>query len=186
MKQLHFSIIFSILLSMFAVQSYAHDIEVKNADGVPIYYKWKNSKKELSVSYRGDYTNTYSNEYLGEVVIPAYVFYGGKKYPVTSIGRMAFEFCKTLTSVIIPNSVTSIEERAFYECRNITSITLPNSVTSIGSSAFSCCIGLTSFNIPNSVTSIGDWAFYNCQGLTSITFPNSVASIGSNAFKGCI
>lgn len=175
-----------ILLSMFAVQSYAHDIEVKNADGVPIYYKWKNSKKELSVSYRGDYINTYSYEYQGEVVIPAYVYYGGVKYPVTSIGKSAFESCATLTSVTVPNSVTFIEERAFQGCRNITSISLSNSVISIGSNAFSDCIGLTSFNIPNSVTSIGDWAFCNCQGLTSITFPNSVTSIGVKAFNGCI
>ncbi len=81
--------------------------------------------------------------------------------------------------------MTTIGSAAFDGCRGLTSITLPNSVTSIGNSAFSGCSGLTSLTIPSSVTSIGDNAFYGCSGLTSITIPNSVTSIGSSAFSGC-
>ena len=58
---------------------------------------------------------------------------------VTSFGT-AFQGCRKLNSVTIPNSVTSIEERAFYDCRRLTSVTIPNSVTSIGWRAFSYCI----------------------------------------------
>ncbi len=94
-----------------------------------------------------------------------------------------FNGCKSLKSIILPNSVTSIESHAFSDCSGLTSITIPNSVTSIGWYAFYDCSGLTSITIPNSVTSIGSWAFFSCSGLTSITIPNSVTSIGSEAFK---
>ena len=116
-----------------------------------------------------------------EVYIPA--TYEG--LPVTSIGMSAFQLCRSLTSVIIPDSITSIGEWAFYNCSSLTSITIPDSVTSIGMSAFQECSSLTSITIPDSVTSIELMAFYNCSSLSSITIPDSVTSIGSEAFSGC-
>ena len=104
---------------------------------------------------------------------------------VISIGSSAFEDCSSLTSITLPNSVTSIGGWAFSGCSSLTSITLPNSITSIGYAAFSDCTSLTSITLPNSVTSIGDHAFYNCSSLTSITLPNSVTSIGGWAFYYC-
>ena len=104
---------------------------------------------------------------------------------VTSIGSSAFSSCTSLTSITIPSSVTSIGDRAFYSCSSLTSIIIPNSVTSIGNGAFRYCSSLTSITIPNSVTSIGDRAFYDCSALTSIIIPNSVTSIGRFAFFGC-
>jgi len=104
---------------------------------------------------------------------------------VTSIGKYAFFYCKSLTSVTIPNSVTSIGYMAFDSCESLTSVTIPDSVTSIGYSAFSWCTGLTSITIPDSVTSIGDHAFSHCDSLTSVTIPDSVTSIGSSAFLYC-
>ena len=160
----------------------AHDIEVKNADGVTIYYNYINNGTELEVTFRGSKSDSYSNEYQGNVAIPEEVTYMNRTRKVTSIGSNAFYDCKGLTSVTIPNSVTSIGNGAFAGCYGLTSVTIPNSVTSIGDSAFSGCYGLTSVTIPNSVTSIGNYAFYGCSGLTSVTIPNSVTSIGNYAF----
>ena len=118
----------------------AHDIEVKNADGVTIYYNYINNGTELEVSFRGSRYDSYSDEYQGNVVIPEEVTtYMSIPRKVTSIGYEAFYNCKSLTSVTIPNSVTSIGYEAFYNCKNLTSVTIPNSVTSIGSYAFRDC-----------------------------------------------
>ena len=104
---------------------------------------------------------------------------------VTSIGEMAFSGCTNLTSITVPDSVTSIGENAFFSCRRLTSVTIPDSVTSIGESAFSGCTSLTSITIPDSVTSISESAFSGCTSLTTVTIPDSVAGIGRKAFNGC-
>ena len=178
-------VLFTILAMLVSVSAFSHDIEVKNADGVTIYYNYVNDGTELAVTYQGGGYLSYSNEYQGNVVIPASVTYSGKTYPVTSIGYDAFDGCFGLTSVTIPNSVKSIGAGAFLRCSGLTSVTIPNSVTSIGNYAFEGCNSLTSIEIPDSVTSIGNYAFLYCSGLTSVTIPNSVTSIGSGAFGGC-
>ena len=94
----------------------AHDIEVKNADGVTIYYNYTNDGTELAVTFRGKYYTDYLDEYTGKVVIPEEVTCMDNTRKVTSIGESAFSYCKELTSVTIPNSVTSIGESAFYNC----------------------------------------------------------------------
>ena len=159
MKQFKLTFLLIVLMSMVGAKASAHDIEVKNADGKTIYYTYMNNETELAVSYRGSSYSSYSNEYSGVVNIPESVIYGGKTYPVTSIGSYAF-----------------------WNCSGLTSVTIPNSVTSIGKDAFSGCTGLTSVTIPNSVTSIGESTFYRCYGLRSIIIPNSVTSIGSGVF----
>ena len=124
-------------------------------------------------------------KYSGDIVIPSEITHNNVVCSVTSIGDYAFNGCKGLTSITIPNSVTSIGVNAFRNCTGLTCITIPNSVTSIGDIAFYGCTGLTSITIPNSVTSIGYSAFNGCTGLTSITIPNSVTSIGGSTFEGC-
>ena len=154
---------------------------VANADAVEIngiYYNLVSKIKEAEVTHG-------TNEYKGTVNIPSSFTYNNIDYRVTSIGSYAFEGCRDLTSVAIPNSVTNIREYAFSHCRKLTSITIPNSVTSIVGSVFMNCSGLTSVTIPNSVTYIGGSAFEGCSGLTSITIPNSVTSIGGAAFIDC-
>ena len=133
-------------------------------------------KEKLTVSV-GAVTTSISG-----VVIPETVKYDSVEYIVTSIARGAFDYCRRLTSITIPNSVTTIGDDAFFACRSLTSVEIPNSVTAIGKYAFYDCSGLTSIDIPNSVTEIGDDAFYGCSSLTSVDVPESVATIGEDAF----
>lgn len=100
---------------------------------------------------------------------------------LTVIERCAFDSCRYLQSIEIPDSVTRIEDYAF-NGSGICSIVIPNSVTSIGDYAFSWCKNLRSITIPESVTSIGNYAFDDC-GIREITIPNSVTHIGYGAFS---
>lgn len=104
---------------------------------------------------------------------------------VTSIGFSAFGGCTSLTNMEIPDGVTSIDSYAFELCEELTSIEIPNSVTSIGSDAFYSCTSLTKIEIPDSVTSISNYTFINCSSLKNIEIPDSVTTIGSGAFRGC-
>ena len=105
---------------------------------------------------------------------------------VTTIGPFSFQYCYSLSSITIPNTVTSIGGTyAFNGCYSLQSITIPDSVTTIGTYAFYQCYSLQSITIPNGVTSIGNYTFSRCSSLSSITIPNTVISIGNYAFYGC-
>lgn len=104
---------------------------------------------------------------------------------VTKIGDDAFRGCSRLKDVNIHNGVTSIGNDAFWGCYSLESITIPDGVTSIGVAAFGLCRNLTSVTIPDSVTEIDAYAFSRCYGLESITIPDSVISIRECTFEYC-
>ena len=83
------------------------------------------------------------------------------------------------------NELTTIDNELFYDDKSLTKIVLPDSVKSIGKWAFGGCIRLTSIAISNSITSIKKYAFYSCGSFTSVTIPSSITSIGDYAFVCC-
>ena len=201
MKNLY-TYLFVILMSMTYERAYAHDFEIKNSDGKTIYYNFNSDGSSVTVTYQGASYSSYSDEYSGEIVIPETVTYDGKTYSVTSIGREAFRYCSSLTSVTIPNSVTSIGYKAFVGCSGLTKVIVPNfDIKNWCSIKFDENYAnplyyahhlysdenteITELVIPDGVTSIGSSAFEYCIGLTSVTIPNSVTSIGASAFSGC-
>ncbi len=101
---------------------------------------------------------------------------------VTGIGAYAFEYCYSLTSVVIGESVEIIGEHAFYKCSSLTSAAIGESVEIISDYAFAYCSKITSIVIGGRVTSIGDLAFCYCSSLTNVVIPDSVESIGNSAF----
>ena len=190
MKRLKFHrAIVAIAMTLIGwLPSLAHDFEV---DGV--FYN-KTSDNTVAVTYKGYYSDSYTDEYEGNIVIPSSVDYNGATYSVTSIGDETFFYCLKLTSMEIPNSVTSIGDNAFVWCTGLTSIVVDagntiydsrNECNAIIETASNTLIsGCKNTIIPNSVTSIGYGAFA-CSTLKSIEIPNSVTSIGDEAFGSC-
>ena len=175
----HCLAVMAMLLCTLAARG--HDFEV---DG--IYYNITDEVNlTVEVTYRGEDSNSYLNEYSGTVTIPSAVVHNAKVYGVTSVGHSAFSRCGSLTSITLPESVTSIENYAFYECYSLESITIPESVARIEDSTFSGCSSLASIIIPGSVTSIENYAFMGCSSLNSITIPKKVEYIGAHAFREC-
>ena len=84
------------------------------------------------------------------------------KEGVRIICNNAFFCCRSLTDIVIPDSVTSIGDGAFEGCRSLTEVVIPDRVTNIGKGAFANCCSLAEVVIPNSVTTIGGFAFMKC------------------------
>ena len=184
LTQLRLTFLSTVLMSMAETNVLAHAIEVENADGVTIYYNWKNST-ELTVTYKGGGTwASVPNEYYGDVVIPETVNYEGVDYPVTSIDTYTFYQCN-VKSVVLPNSITTIGNGAFSGCSSLVSVTIPENLTSINDYVFRDCSALISVVIPDGITYIGKNAFNGCSGLKSVTIPNSVTSLYDSSFEGC-
>ncbi len=53
--------------------------------------------------------------------------------------------------VVVPTGVKKIGKNAFFYCSSLTSVTIPDSMTEIGWWAFSDCSSLTNVTIPDSV-----------------------------------
>jgi len=151
----------------------------------------------------------------GDVTIPGKVVLSGAECTVISIEDNAFDGCRTVASVSIPEGITSIGteafsgcgEMAFFGCSSLKSVIIPSSVTDIGSSAFAYCssleyvshfgsaavsesafrecTSLSSVDISGNVESIRIYAFFCCSSLESIDFPDSLKSIEMRAFFGC-
>lgn len=83
-----------LVVMMLPLVARAHDIEVKNADGVTIYYNYTNNGTELEVAFRGSFYDSYSDDYTGKVVIPEEVTYMNRIHKVTGIEKMLSELAR--------------------------------------------------------------------------------------------
>ena len=200
------TLFYAFLIAGCAMAQESYDFSAVCESGQTLYYKITSSAEPYTVEVVQELD--YYDDLTGNLIIPQYVAYNGKKYSVISIGDGTFNKCYSLISVTIPNSVISIGQYAFNDCCGLKSIIIGDSVKSIGYSAFSLCVKLKSITIPNSVerienntfedcsslksviignsvTSIGGAAFYGCKGLASVNISDSVTEIGGGAFEGC-
>ncbi|ATA67453.1 hypothetical protein CGC48_01715 [Capnocytophaga cynodegmi] len=104
---------------------------------------------------------------------------------LTEIGESAFKSCHKLNNVVIPDEVKRLESDAFSDCRELTTITLSKQLTHIGGTAFNGCGKLASIELPETLEEIGISAFSDCKALTSITIPNKVTTLSTTLFWDC-
>ncbi len=114
------------------------------------------------------------------IEIPA--IYQGK--PVTVIAASGFSF-KSITDIILPNSITVIGANAFEECERLVNINLPESLEYIGESAFTYCKRLLSINIPGSVKVLNNNTLSYCMSLKSVTLNEGTEYLSSYLFWMC-
>lgn len=131
--------------------------------------------------------------------------------PIIEIADSAFDSNKSISSLVLPNSIRRIGDRAFYNCSNIKGeLMLPSSLEEIGDEAFANCTSLygelvlpsklkrigkyglanTNFSgrisIPHLITTIEEGTFYNCSSFCGeLVLPECVVSIDQYSFAYC-
>ena len=114
---------------------------------------------------------------LREVILPA---------SVVDLGASAFEYCRSLSEIIMPG-VEYIGEECFSSCASLKEIVLPETLERICASAFAWCKALEAVNIPSCLTVIDKCAFLH-SGLKSVDIDISdgyTCSISSGVFFRC-
>ena len=131
---------------------------------------------------------------------------------VKIIGVGAFNYCRTLEKVTLPEGLIEIGESAFECCYDTNDIdkcweiNIPETVSVIGDSAF-CMANIDSITLPKNLQYIGSYALASsriktlvlpegmkevptglcngCSYLKSVSIPNSIVKIGERAFGDC-
>lgn len=160
-----------------------------------VYYTLNNEEKTaVLVKYNGNQS---------EVIIPETIKVKKDTYTVIRVEDKAFED-KTLTSVVLPNSLESIGKSIFGWCNELVKLEVPF----IGRTADSDkdmleylfggsndpISGGYDPEVPDTLKEIiitkqkkvADKAFAGCMYLTKVVLPNSVESIGEYAFARCL
>ena len=120
--------------------------------------------------------------------------------------NQAFNECKYLKSVVLPDNIqnlgfgtfascSSLENVEFKKCKaigdhafersSIKQLTLPAGLESIGENAFKDCASLASITLSDGLKEIKMQAFENCRSLKSIAIPNGVETIEPRTFAEC-
>ena len=115
----------------------------------------------------------------GNVEIPAFVTYKDSDYCVTVVDKGAFKQNKSLTDIILPDSLGGIWDMGFMGCENLKTVKMKeNQSVSLGKSAFEGCHSLSQVSLADSLTffSLDNRTFYECSSLTSFKIPYKIPS----------
>ncbi len=114
-----------------------------------------------------------------------YHTYSGAKYLGNSTNKyvvLVKASSTYITSCTINSGCKVIYEKAFQDCRELTSITIPNSVTSIGDDAFDGCTTLATVEVKATTPpTLSGAIFFNCPLTTGIFVPSASVSAYKSA-----
>ena len=97
----------------------------------------------------------------------------------------AFDTCRKLDTVTVPENITELPEGTFRSCTRLASAVFSEGLQSIGDHAFDNCYSLSSLTCPEGLNSIGNYAFYDCENLSSVLLREGLNSIGNYVFYDC-
>lgn len=114
------------------------------------FYKNKSNWKSYAL-YAGKHLIEVSDSAKGDIKI---------KENTLTIADSAFDFCKKINSVEIPDSVKKISTRAFRYCTSLKSISIPDSITEVSEFAFEGCSALKEVNYGGIITDFEEVKIY--------------------------
>ena len=100
------------------------------------------------------------------------------------IGKYAFQRCKELTAITIPDSINRICEGAFMECEKLEKISSSATIKCIANYVFENCRSLKNIPFIENLIEIENGAFAYCSSLEIASFPRSLKKIGGRASYG--
>ena len=121
----------------------------------------------------------------GEVTIPGQVTVNDTTYTVVGVGANAFLSDKSITKVVLSDSITYLGYKAFYGCSALTECTLSANLDSLGGYSFYNCSLLAQDLDLSSLRVTSYSEFINCKGITGVKFSEKLETLGSMAFDGC-
>lgn len=99
-----------------------------------------------------------------------------------SIYNQAFQGCKSLETVILPQGLKGLGVSAFQECNKLKYLTLSSALDTIHAKTFYNCDSLRTVIIPEGVKRINTEAFCSCDSLTTLTLPSTLRELGTDVF----
>ena len=102
---------------------------------------------------------------------------------VETIGEWAFDDCKQLSKLVIPQNVKKTESSVFAGCEKLKEIVLPDDLKEIGYNSFACCWALHKLRIPRGLQKINKYAFWATR---IIEFEVDLANPNYSAVNGML
>ena len=162
-------------------------------------WNWNTSINRVLYNTRSVHRNdeyVYAERYDNTIVIMDYIETNGPAsltvpseingYPVTFIGKDAFNGNNHIQQVTIPNTVTQIGVNAFRNMNALTEVIFEagSQLTLIDNAAFRDSGALSTMNLEEAkvLTQIGEGAFYDTN-LSELYISQTITHIGTNAFR---
>ena len=98
------------------------------------------------------------------------------------IGEFAFEGCRNLRAICLPDSVVFLGQCAFRRCTGLEKVHIPRRLKSVPCECFMHCESLAEVDIPEGLETFEICSFHGCRSLRRIEWPKSLKHMADTAF----